>query len=55
MSRRQCAFLIARLFPDHVPTAQEIMVAIPRLSRATAYRYAKDYAVAWHMAAKSAA
>lgn len=52
MTSRVCAFLIARLFPDRVPTAAEILSAVPGISRATAYRFAKDYATAWRQTAK---
>lgn len=47
MSIREIAFRIAVRFPNRAPTAAEIMAEFPKLSRATAYRYARDYHRAW--------
>lgn len=47
MSSREIAFRIAVRFPNRAPTAAEIMAEFPELSRATAYRYARDYHRAW--------
>lgn len=52
MTTRICAFLIARMFPDRVPSAAEIMAVVPEISRATAYRFARDYATAWRKTSK---
>lgn len=48
MSIREVAFRIAVRFPNRAPTAAEILAAFPEMSRATAYRYARDYHRAWH-------
>jgi hypothetical protein len=37
------AFRIAIRFPTHAPSAKQIMEAFPEVTRATAYRYARDY------------
>lgn len=47
MTPRALAFRIAVMFPNRAPTAAEIMVAFPGMSRATAFRYARDYHLAW--------
>lgn len=47
MTTREIAFRIAVRFPTRAPTAAEIMAAFPGMSRATAYRYARDYHRAW--------
>lgn len=48
---RETAFRIALRFRDHIPTAKEIQAAFPLLTRATAYRYAKDFSRACKQAA----
>jgi hypothetical protein len=45
-ARATLAFRIALRFPNHIPTAKQIMAAFPEITRATAYRYARDYHVA---------
>jgi hypothetical protein len=50
-SARELAFRIALRFRDHVPSAREVMAAFPELTRASAYRYARDF----HRACRRAA
>jgi hypothetical protein len=42
----QLAFQIACLFPGRVPRPRELREAFPHLTRATAYRYVRDYRLA---------
>jgi hypothetical protein len=44
---RELAFRIALRFPNHAPSGKQIHAAFPKIDRATAYRYARDYHRAW--------
>lgn len=44
---RALAFRIAVRFPGYVPSIDELLVAFPDISRASAYRYLADYAAAF--------
>jgi hypothetical protein len=46
-STREIAFRIAIRFPNWAPSGKQVHEAFPELCRATAYRYARDYSVAF--------
>ena len=54
MSIREIAFRIAVRFPGLAPSGKQVHEAFPELSRATAYRYARDYHNAWQQQRKAA-